>query len=60
MDLSPQKQSVVRRFNESRQSRPVAVLFRSSIYGAIIHELKARLSRVESDKPADTKEEPTS
>src|SRR5215471_12977091 len=32
MNLSPQEQSVVRRFNESRQSRPVAALLRSSIY----------------------------
>jgi regulator of sirC expression with transglutaminase-like and TPR domain len=31
MELSPQEQSVLRRFNESRKS-PVSVLLRSSIY----------------------------
>jgi hypothetical protein len=31
MELSPQEQSVLRRFNESRQS-PLSVLLRSSIY----------------------------
>ena len=35
MDLNPQEQSVVRRFNQPQKS-PVAVLFRSSIYCTVI------------------------
>lgn len=113
MDLSPQEQSLVRRFSESRKSRPVAALFRTSIYCTIlagfflylalarnepryaigvfgmfvlylairiysarriagimprilesyqfrIGELEARLSKLESDKAAETKQDTTS
>lgn len=35
MDLNPQEQSVVRRFNRSQKS-PVAMLFRSSVYCTVI------------------------
>ena len=36
MDLSPQEQSVLGKFAESRRSRPAAALLRSSIYCTVL------------------------